>query len=97
MINVKNQLGKIIATGKVLLGEKETAKALLTANPQLIVLSSLAKKQVKDRIQYYAKLAGVETVTANVNSLELGSLCGKPHPVSVLTVLDAGDIDLAGG
>lgn len=97
MIDVKNQLGTIVKTGKVVLGEKETSKALLTGNPKLIVLSSFAKKNLKDKVTYYARLAGVESLVVDANSSELGSLCGKPYPVSVLTVLDAGEINLAGG
>jgi large subunit ribosomal protein L30e len=97
MADIRNQLGVIAKTGKVVLGEKETAKALLSGNPKLIVLSSFAKNHTKDRFGYYAKLAGVGSVVVEANSMELGSLCGKPYPVSVLAVLDAGEAVIAGG
>ncbi len=89
--DLRTKLGNVMKTGKVILGSKSTTTALLTANPKMIILSRNCPEKEREQITYYSKLAGVPVETAEENSIELGSICSKPFPVSAIGVLDEGD------
>ena len=56
-----------------------------------MIVASNARKDLKDRVEYLARLDGVPVYEFPGTSLELGSVCGRPHAVSVLVVEDPGD------
>ena len=89
--DLRTKLGNVIKTGKVILGSKSTTTALLTANPKMIILSRNCPEKEREQITYYSKLANVPLETAEENSMELGSICSKPFPVSAIGILDEGD------
>lgn len=88
--DVSREIRRAVDTGKVAFGFKQSEKALLSGKPSLIVFSSNIQKPVKERLQEYATIAGVQCFVFEGNGLELGAVCGKPFVVSVLSVLDEG-------
>jgi len=93
---LRDEIGVAVKTGKVLLGVDKTIKNLTHENPKLVVVSSEASPPARDRILYLARIADVPTKVVNFNTQTLGSLCGRPHTVSALTVLEEGDSNILG-
>jgi large subunit ribosomal protein L30e len=91
MKDLRTKINNVVKTGKVVFGSKSVVKSLLVGNPRLIVLSRNCPEKEGTQIAYYAKLASVPVETAEESSIELGSVCSKPFPVSAIGVLDAGD------
>lgn len=79
-----------VETGKVEFGAKTGVKDSLLAKAKLIVISSNAPRELQDDIQHYCKLSNVPVLTFDGTSMELGSICGKPYPVSTLSVYEEG-------
>ncbi|MBM3308808.1 MAG: 50S ribosomal protein L30e [Candidatus Altiarchaeales archaeon] len=94
MKDLSYELGVASRTGKLVLGFKNVVSQLLTGSPKLVIVSESSPKKVKEAILYYSQLAKVKCIKAKQTSLELGSNCGKPFPISAIAVLDAGDSDL---
>ncbi|HUR25237.1 MAG TPA: 50S ribosomal protein L30e [Candidatus Thermoplasmatota archaeon] len=91
-MDVQRSLRTVIATGKVLIGADQTAKALEGGKAKMVILATnapnaqaLREAAQKKRVPIYA-FEGMGT--------ELGPACGKPFAISALAVLDAGTSDV---
>ncbi len=84
------EIRRAVETGKVDFGEKQAEKNILKGNGELIIISSNTKKLLKERLEHYAKISEIPFYEFSGTSTELGSVCGKPFPVSVMTIISKG-------
>jgi len=96
MKNLKKEINKVIKTGKIAIGARSVSGALLNNNPKLIVISSNCPNSIREEIVYYSRLSNIPYKKLMNDSLELGSMCGKPFHVSVLGIIDEGESDIVG-
>jgi len=94
VIDISRELQVAINTGKVIIGFKETKKALLTGAPKLVIIAANAPRWAKDDIEYYAKLAGVPVFTFPGSSIELGTAAKRPHKIMALAIIDPGQSEI---
>lgn len=92
--DISKSIRLAVDTGDVRFGSREAVKAALNGEAKLIVVARNCPPAVKNDIGYYSALSSVHTVDFAGTSIELGSACGKPFPVSALTVFGAGSSDL---
>lgn len=83
-----------VESGKVEFGARRGLSNSLTAKAKLFVVASNTPADVKAQVQKYAELSKVPVIRFPGSSMELGSVCGKPFPVSVLSVYDAGSSNI---
>ncbi len=85
---ISKELARVVSTGKVLFGYKQAIKKAEEAKAFIISSDCPWKKEIleiaKDKPVYIYK----------GNNIELGSACGKPFGVSVLTILDEGKTNI---
>lgn len=81
-----SELKKLLKADKIVLGTERTLKLLKLGNATLVFISSNCPEDVKKDVEYYAKLSTVSVVHLKQPNDELGILCKKPYPVSVLSV-----------
>ncbi|MBN1454722.1 MAG: 50S ribosomal protein L30e [Methanomicrobia archaeon] len=90
--DVHRELQKVLYQGEVLLGSKETVRAVLNDEARVVIHASNCPEQVK---QVFADAArGDEELIVYeypANSLELGLACGKPYSIASLCIIDPGD------
>lgn len=79
-----------VETGKVEFGTKTGMKDALNGSAKLFVIADNIPADVKNSVVKYATSSGVPMVMFEGTSVELGSICGKPFPVSVVSVYEAG-------
>jgi large subunit ribosomal protein L30e len=84
------QLRIAVDTGKVIYGTKETIKECLVGEPKLLIVSKTVKNTVKKQLAHYAKLLNIRFVEYPDKGSELGSVCGKPFNISVISIKDFG-------
>lgn len=94
MKDLKTKIGSVMKTGKVVLGSKSVIKTLLVGNPKLVILSKNCPEKEREQITYYAKISGTPLETAEETSIELGSICSKPFPISAIGILDEGESEI---
>ena len=80
------ELKNFLKTDKIVLGTEKTVKLLKSGAAEKVFLSSNCPEDVKKDIEYYAKLAGTALVYLKQPNDEVGTLCKKPYPVSVLSI-----------
>ena len=92
--DVNRELQKVISDGKVVLGARETKKALRRRDAKLVIHASNCPQSLKYEIKELCEEAGVPIHEYHANSIELGLACGKPYSVASLCVLDTGGTDI---
>ncbi len=90
MKELKEELKKVMKTGKIEIGSKKVIKALLTADPKLIIVSQTCPRETIEKIKYYCTLGEVPLAILDKSSLELGAAGGKPFPISALGIMKEG-------
>ncbi len=96
MADERKEIRRAVDTGKVVFGTKKSENNILKGNGKLIILSENTQKAVQERISHTANAIGIPLKKFGGTSLELGSVCGKPFPVSVMLVLNEGKSKILG-
>ena len=79
-----------VESGKVGFGSKKGVKDILMGNIKLAVVAGNAPIALIEDIERFGELSDVPLIVFPGTSLELGSICGKPFPVSVLAIYEEG-------
>ena len=85
-------LKSVIKNGKYVLGLKEGTKSL--KNIKLLVYSNSLDKENIHNIEETCKASSIPVIAYPRSSVALGTLCGKPFRVTVISVRSAGDVDI---
>lgn len=80
------EIRRVVDTGRVVFGRKQSEKSILNAKAQLIITGRNAPKLLKERIIHKATIAGIPCYNFDGTGQELGKVCGKPFSVSVMAV-----------
>lgn len=90
-IDIGREIRNAIKTGKVLWGTEQTEKALQKGNVKLMIVTSNPPLNLKRVIDSYSD---IPVYRFNGNNFDLGSTCGKPFAISVLSILDPGNSNI---
>ena len=71
---------------KILLGYKTVLKSLKTGHPELIIYAKNLPEGKKNIVKHNAKISKVEIKEYPNDAVNLGLVCGKPFPVSILAI-----------
>ncbi len=88
-----------INTGRIHLGSKVAVQEMRRGRARIAILSSNCTEETREDIENFGKLSGIPVLSHDKDSRDLGVLCGKPFPVSVIVINDTGDskiLDLVG-
>jgi len=89
-LDIAKSLRTAIKDGKVSVGAKNTLKSIQKGDAQFVILASNCPQRFRDIILS----SSVPRASLEVNSVELGSVCGKPFTVSALSIEDPGSSDI---
>jgi large subunit ribosomal protein L30e len=90
-MDINKALKTAVTTGKVLFGFEQTMKAVKTGRAKLIITSSNCPEKQMTMIEKHKEVPSHRFDGTNI---ELGSACGKPFSVSVLSVLSEGESEI---
>jgi large subunit ribosomal protein L30e len=79
-----------VESGKVEFGARTGMVAGLNGKAKLFVIAGNTPAQIKQKLTAAAETSKIPMIVFEGSSMELGAVCGKPFPVSVLSVYDAG-------
>ena len=94
MADIGKAIRMAVDTGKVEFGAKGALRLARSGEVRLIVVSKNCPKKFKQDIAYYSNLSKTIVYEFDGTSMELGSLCGKPFPVSALNIHDPGNSNI---
>lgn len=81
-------------TGNVLFGHNSSVQSITQGKTKLVLIAKNVSNDVMVEVTKKCKLAEVPYYLFEGTSMELGSICGKPYPISVMSVLEEGDSDI---
>ena len=90
-MDINKAIRMAVDTGDVKFGSRKSSKAASAGKLKMIILSKNCPAKARQEIERNAKLSGIPALTFNGTSVELGSLCGKPFPVSSLSIIEPGN------
>lgn len=79
-----------VESGEIKFGARNSIKDSLLGKAKLFVVASNIPSEIKERVEHYSEVSGIPVIGFDGTTLELGSVCGKPFPVSVLSVHEPG-------
>jgi large subunit ribosomal protein L30e len=94
MVNVEKEIRSAVDTGKVMMGERETLKAVKDEGLKLVICASNCASELKEELEKHAIISEVPVYKFGGSSLELGAVCGRPHLISMLGIISPGDSDV---
>lgn len=92
--DIEKQITVIKRTGKLKYGYNTTIRALQRGEAKLVIMASGVPEDMKMMIKYFCALTQTPYVEFPGTSAELGIICGRPHLVAAVAVLDVGASDI---
>ena len=80
------EIKKKIKSKKLIIGKKKKKKKIKLGKVKKVFLSSNCSENIKKDIKYYSRISNVEVVELNQRNDELGIICKKLFPISVLSL-----------
>lgn len=91
---IQKAIRRTIETGKVVLGYKRSLNLSLKGGAKLIIVAGNSPQTLKDQIENNCSKTKTPCKEVSFTSLEVGSFCGKPYPVSLLSVIEEGNSEI---
>ena len=94
MIDIGRELQVVLNTGKIAIGSNRAIKTIINGSAKLAILAANAPAEIRQEVEYYAKLNGTPVFVYPGSSWELGAAMRKPYKVALLAVLEPGESNI---
>jgi large subunit ribosomal protein L30e len=84
-----SEIKQALKNKRAVIGWNSVERLIKTGKAAKIFISAKASSQVRDDVLHYSKLGGFEVEDFKGDAYELGVVCKKPFPVSVLAVKES--------
>ena len=93
-MDIGREIRKAAETGRVLFGTKRSIQAVKTGDAKLVIMASNTPSQTREDIEYYTNMSDIPIHYYEGSATDLGTSCGKPFIISVVTVISPGESNL---
>ena len=83
-----------VESGKTEYGARTGIAAGLLGKAKVFVVASNTPTDTRNKVSEFAKKSKIPVIVFEGTTIELGSVCGRPFPVSVLSVYDPGNSNI---
>ncbi len=91
MVDLNSDIRLATGTGKVAIGYKDTVRMINKNELKAVILATKGKKEIVEDITHVCGIAGVKIIKFDGNSIELGTVCGKPYSVNSIGIIEEGN------
>lgn len=91
MANLANDIRLAVDSGKTALGMNSAIDSIKSNAAKLVIIASKSGEGVLQDVLHMAKVSNIRTIVFEGTSMELGTVCGKPYSVSVLSIMEQGN------
>jgi large subunit ribosomal protein L30e len=85
-MTLKTDITNAMKNKKLLIGLNSVMKAVKAGDAEKVVVANNCSEAMRIDINNYSSVSGVKVEIFEGNNRELGTLCKKPFPISVLAV-----------
>ncbi len=93
-MDLERSIRLAVDSGKVTLGSQRSLEHARRGDAKLVILAQNAPTNLSDDLKHFCSLSDLRLVQFKGTSMQLGTVCGKPFPVSALCVIEPGDSDI---
>ena len=94
MIDIDKAIASAVKTGKVSFGANSALLNAKTGKAKLIILAANCPKNIKNDIEYYARLSKVPVLSYKGGSMDLANICSQLFIISALSIREPGDSEI---
>ncbi len=80
------EIKKLLKEERLVMGKDEVLKGLRGSSVKKVFMAKNTPEDLKQDVNHYAEIAGVEVVELKQDNAELGDICKRPHYIAVLAV-----------
>jgi large subunit ribosomal protein L30e len=91
---VEDLIREIVRSGKVVIGFRRSVKNAKIGKVKALIVAQKIPGEMLSEILYIAKIGDLPVIMFRGGSIDLGTLVGKPFPVSTIGVLDTGNVSI---
>ncbi len=91
MADISNDIRLAVDSGVTRIGIRSVVKSVKKNEAKLVIAASKNKAENLGEIEHLAKVAGIRFIRYESNPVELGTVCGKPFSVSMLSIVNPGN------
>jgi ribosomal protein L30E len=81
------EIKRLVKDKRLIIGTENTLKKLRVKRLEKVWLASNTSPKVKEEIEKFANMVGIQVITLPMPNDDLGTLCKKQFSVSVLSLL----------
>jgi large subunit ribosomal protein L30e len=85
-IRIEDEIQDALKGQKAILGYRQSIKFIKLDEPKLVVIAKNIPESMKKEIEHNAKVSNVRMEVFEGSSKDLGVICGKPYPVSIVVI-----------
>ena len=89
--DIEKAINMVVSTGKVKTGYKSVLKSVLNGKVKATIVSNNLPTNVENELIRNCKLSEIPIIRYDKSGKDLGAICGRPHKVSTIAILDAGN------
>jgi large subunit ribosomal protein L30e len=83
----EEEIRKLLGNEKMLIGRAAVMKKLRKGLVNRVFIANNYPKTALSELEKYKSIAGVEIFDAKVTNVDLGTICKKPFPISIIGML----------
>ncbi len=89
--DLEKAISMAVNTGKVKLGYEAVIKSIMNGKVKTTVISNNIPRNSKRLIIRNCNFSQIPIIEYEKSGIDLGAVCGRPHKVSVIGILDPGN------
>lgn len=93
-MDIQKSIRMAVDTGEVVFGKNESINSINRGASKMVIIAGNVPQDIKVGVLKRARLAEVGAYEYEGTSMELGSVCGKPYPISIMSIIGPGDSDV---
>ena len=89
---LEKEIRLLIDSGKVQFGTRKGLSSVILGKAKGLIYASNIPRETMDDLNYYSSMdKKMATLPFSGTSMELGKLCGKPFPISIIAIFEFGE------
>jgi large subunit ribosomal protein L30e len=89
--DLEKAINMAVSTGKVKTGYNSVLKSVLNGKVKVTIVSNNLPPNVEEPLKRNCELSKIPIIIFDKSGKDLGAVCGRPHKVSTIAILDPGN------
>jgi len=85
-MRIEDTIQDALKVNKAILGYRQSIKFIKLDEPKMIVVAKNIPENMRKEVEHNAKVSNSKLQVFEGSSKDLGVICGKPYPVSIIVI-----------